>query len=63
MPSNTSDRSGFKMTRSVLKLKKRQESAERQNQARDKVLDDHWQQQPKNQPNPKYGSLTTFNAY
>ena len=41
MPSNTSDRSGFKMTRSVLKLKKRQESAERQNQARDEVLDDH----------------------
>ena len=29
------------MTRSVLKLKKWQESAERQNQARDEVLDDH----------------------
>ena len=41
MPSNTSARSGFEMTRSVLKLKKRQESAERQNQARDEVLDDH----------------------
>ena len=41
MPSNTSARSGFKMTRSVLKLIKRQESAERQNQARDEVLDDH----------------------
>ena len=41
MPSNTLDRSGFKMTRGVLKLKKRQESAERQNQARDEVLDDH----------------------
>ena len=38
MPSNTSDR---QMTRSVLKLKKRQESAERQNQERDEVLDDH----------------------
>ena len=37
MLSNTSHRSG---SRSVLKLKKRQESAERQNQARDEVRDD-----------------------
>ena len=41
MLSNTSDRSGFRMAKSALKLRKRQESAERQNQARDEVLDDH----------------------
>ena len=41
MLSNTSDRSGFRMDKSALKLRKRQESAARQNQACDEVLDDH----------------------
>ena len=40
MFSNTSDRSGFKKNKSALKLRKRQESAERQNQLRDEVLGD-----------------------
>ena len=35
MFSNTSDRSGFKKNSSSLMLRKRQESAERQNQLRD----------------------------
>ena len=38
MLSNTSNRSESNKTKT---LKKRQESAERQNQARDEVLDDH----------------------
>ena len=38
MLSNTSNRSGSKKTRRTLKLKKRQESAERQNQACVEVL-------------------------
>jgi len=41
MFSNTSDRSGFKMTKSALKLKKRQESTDRQSQAREEVVEDH----------------------
>lgn len=40
MFSNPSDRSGLKNTRSCLKLRRRQESAERQNQARDDIVED-----------------------
>ena len=41
MLCNTSERSGFRMVKSALKLRKQQESAERQNQVCDEVLNDH----------------------
>ena len=53
MFSNTSDRSGLKKGKEALKLRKRQESVERQRSVRDEVMEDLRATDAEESPDPE----------